>query len=436
MESFANRVALSATFVLGFRIVTITETRTPADEILHVLLGTEDGRQDPYLLYKALRNIAPLFRSELDGHWYASRYDDCKAILVDPRAGRGSGMISRYGQNPALAARFRRRMRMTMIMHDPPEHTRLRGVVSRAFTPRRVAGLGDRIVALLEPMLDRMAEEGEVDFMAVLAFRLPVAVIGELVGVPPEEREQFRELVRITNRASEIGATTADLEAADRAMEYQDDYFADLVARKRREPDDGLLSALIEIRDSGGPLSEEEMVATGRLLFGAGFVTTTNLIGNGMVTFLRHPGEMARFWANPRLHAATAVDEILRYESVVQTNGRWINEPIELSGPSGETTVIGTGEVVIPLIGGANRDPERFPDPERFDVARRGEMPLTFGWGIHHCLGAPLARLEAQTVFTRLAERFARIEPAGLIPRFSTTFLRGVPSLPVRVTPR
>jgi cytochrome P450 len=327
-------------------------------------------------------------------------------------------------------------MRMTMIMHDPPEHTRLRGVVSRAFTPRRVAGLGDRIVALLEPMLDRMADEGEVDFMAVLAFRLPVAVIGELVGVPPEEREQFRELVRITNRASEIGATTADLEAADRAMEYQDDYFADLVARKRREPDDGLLSALIEIRDSGGPLSEEEMVATGRLLFGAGFVTTTNLIGNGMVTFLRHPGEMARFWANPRLHAATAVDEILRYESVVQTNGRWINEPIELSGPSGETTVIGTGEVVIPLIGGANRDPERFPDPERFDVARRGEMPLTFGWGIHHCLGAPLARLEAQTVFTRLAERFARIEPAGLIPRFSTTFLRGVPSLPVRVTPR
>jgi cytochrome P450 len=340
-------------------------------------------------------------------------------------------MITRYGQNPALAARFRRRMQMTMIMHDPPEHTRLRGVVSRAFTPRRVAGLGERIAALLEPMLDRMADEGEVDFMAVLAFRLPVAVIGELVGVPAGEREQFRELVRITNRASEVGATTADLEAADRAIEYQDAYFADLVARKRKEPDDGLLSALIEIRDSGGPLSEEEMVATGRLLFGAGFVTTTNLIGNGMVTFFRHPGEMARFWANPAPLAATAVDEILRYESVVQTNGRWVYEPIELSGET-----INAGDVVIPLIGGANRDPERFPDPERFDVARKGEMPLTFGWGIHHCLGAPLARLEAQIVFTRLAERFTRIEPAAPIPRFTTTFLRGVPSLPVRVTPR
>jgi cytochrome P450 len=416
--------------------VTITTTRSPADEILHVLLATEEGRQDPYLLYRALRDIAPLFRSELDGHWYASRYDDCKAILVDPRAGRGSGMVTRYGQNPALAERFSRRMKMTMLMHNPPEHTRLRGVVSRAFTPRRVAGLEERIVALLDPMLDRMAEAGEVDFMAALAFLLPVSVIGELVGVPVEEREQFRELVRITNRASEVGATTADLEAADRAMEYQDAYFADLVARKRKEPDDALLSALIEIRDSGGPLSEAEMVATGRLLFGAGFVTTTNLIGNGMVTFFRHPGEMARFWADPHRLAVTAVDEILRYESVVQTNGRWVFQPMELGSPEIGTEKIDGGEVVIPLVGGANRDPERFPDPERFDVARKGEMPLSFGWGIHHCLGAPLARLEAQTVFTRLAERFARIEPAGPIPRFATTFLRGVPSLPVQVTPR
>ena len=406
-------------------------TRNPADEILHVLLGTEEGRQDPYLLYRALRDIAPLFRSELDGHWYASRYDDCKAILVDPRAGRGPGMVTRYGQNPELAKRFVRRMKMTMLMHDPPEHTRLRGVVSRAFTPRRVAGLEERIVALLDPILDAMAEAGEVDFMADLAFRLPVAVIGELVGVPVEEREQFRDLVRRVNRASEVGATMADLEDADRAAEYQDAYFADLVARKRKEPDDGLLSALIEIRDSGGPLSEAEMVSTGRLLFGAGFVTTTNLIGNGMVTFFRHPGEMARFWADPHGLAATAVDEILRYESVVQTNGRWVYEAIELGDEK-----IDAGQVVIPLIGGANRDPERFPDPERFDVARRGEMPLTFGWGIHHCLGAPLARMEAQIVFKRLAERFIRIEPAGPIPRFKTTFLRGVPSLPVRVTPR
>jgi cytochrome P450 len=345
-------------------------------------------------------------------------------------------MVSRYGQNPELAKRFVRRMKMTMLMHDPPEHTRLRGVVSRAFTPRRVAGLEERIGALLDPMLDAMADAGEVDFMAVLAFRLPVAVIGELVGVPAEEREQFRDLVRRVNRASEVGATMADLEDADRAAEYQDAYFADLVARKRKEPDDGLLSALIEIRDSGGPLSEEEMIATGRLLFGAGFVTTTNLIGNGMVTFFRNPGEMARFWADPKELAATAVDEILRYESVVQTNGRWVYEPIELGDPAGTVTVIDSGQVVIPLIGGANRDPERFPHPERFDVARKGEMPLTFGWGIHHCLGAPLARLEAQLVFTRLAERFARIEPAGPIPRFNTTFLRGVPSLPVRVVPR
>ncbi|HYH48551.1 MAG TPA: cytochrome P450, partial [Acidimicrobiia bacterium] len=127
----------------------ITSIRSPADEILHVLLGTEEGRENPYLLYKALRDIAPLFRSELDGNWYASRYDDCKAILVEPRAGRGPGMVTRYGQNPALAQRFARRMKMTMIMQNPPEHTRLRGVVSRAFTPRRIAGLEERIGALL-----------------------------------------------------------------------------------------------------------------------------------------------------------------------------------------------------------------------------------------------------------------------------------------------
>src|SRR6185295_15046562 len=163
------------------------------------------------------------------------------------------------------------------------------------------------------------------------------------------------DLVRRVNRASEVGATLADLEDADRAAEYQDSYFADLVARKRKEPDDRLLSALIEIRDSGGPLAEEEMVATGRLLFGAGLMTTTNLIGNGMVTFFRNPGEMARFWADPAGLAVTAVDEILRYESVVQSNGRWVFEPLELGGET-----IGAGEVVIPLVGGANRDPERF----------------------------------------------------------------------------
>jgi len=215
-----------------------------------------------------------------------------------------------------------------------------------------------------------------------------------------------------------------------RAADYQDAYFRELVTHKRKDPADDLLSALIELRDAGGPLSEEEMVATARLLFGAGFVTTTNLIGNGMLTFFRHPGEMERLWRDPGL-AGSAVDEVLRYESPVQANGRAVFETMEVGGQ-----VLNAGDSVIPLIGGANRDPARFTDPERFDIGRREEMPLSFGWGIHHCLGAPLARLEGQVVFTRFVERFSAMELAGPEPPWNMAFLRGLDTLPVRVTPR
>jgi cytochrome P450 len=411
--------------------VSTAVTLDRADQVLHRLLGTEEGRQDPYPHYRELRAIAPFYKSGLDGLWYASRYDDCKAVLVDPRCGRAEGrMVTRHGANPAMTQRFVRRMRHTMLLQNPPEHTRLRGLVSRAFTPRRIAELRPRIAELLDPLLDHMAEAREVDVMEVLAFRLPVTVIGELVGVPADEREQFRALVHATQAAAEPDAPPEVLAAADRAADYQDAYFSDLVARRRAEPTDDLLSALIEARDSGGPLSEEEMVATARLLFGAGFVTTTNLIGNGLLTFFRHPGEMDRLWADPGL-AATTVDEVLRYESPVQSNGRTVFETMEVAGQTLEA-----GDSVIPLVGGANRDPARFTDPERFDIGRREEMPLSFGWGIHHCLGAPLARLEGQVVFTRFVERFASMELAGPEPRWTTSFLRGVETLPVRVTPR
>jgi cytochrome P450 len=411
--------------------VSTTVTLDRADEVLHRLLGTEEGRQDPYPHYRELRQIAPFYKSGLDGLWYASRYDDCKAVLVDPRCGRSQGrLLNRHGTNPAMNERFVRRMRHTMLLQNPPEHTRLRGLVSRAFTPRRVAELRPRIVELLDPLLDHMAEAREVDVMKVLAFRLPVAVIGELVGVPPEDREQFREVGRTLQAASEPDAPPELLAAADRAAEHQEAYFFELVARRRAEPTGDLLSALIELRDAGGPLSEEEMVATARLLFGAGFVTTTNLIGNGLLTFFRHPGEMRRLWENPEL-ATTAVDEILRYESPIQSNGRTVFETMEVAGQRLEP-----GDSVITLVGGANRDPLRFTDPERFDIGRREEMPLSFGWGIHHCLGAPLARLEGQVVFSRFVDRFASMELAGPEPRWNTSFLRGLDTLPVRVTPR
>ncbi|MGH9023347.1 MAG: cytochrome P450 [Acidimicrobiia bacterium] len=404
-----------------------------ADEVLDRLVATSGGRSDPYPHYRRLRELAPFYRSGWDGLWYASRYDDCKAVLLDPRCGRGEtddALVRRHGSNPVFARNFRRRLQRTMLMENPPEHTRLRGVVSRAFTPRRTADLRSRIAERVDGLLDQIAAAAEVDLMRALAFPLPVAVIGDLVGVPADEREQFRDLARATQAAAEPGASQEVMVEALRAGDLQESYFVDLVARKRRQPGDDLLSALIELRDAGGALSEEEMVATARLLFGAGFVTTTNLIGNGMLTLFRNPDEMHRLWEDPGL-AQTTVEEILRYESPVQMNGRAVLERLEVGGQQLEQ-----GDIVVALVAGANRDPGRFADPERFDVGRQGETPLSFGWGIHHCLGAPLARLEGEIVFTKLVERFASVELAGPEPEWTTSFLRGVANLPVRVVPR
>jgi cytochrome P450 len=401
-----------------------------ADEFLRAALSTH--KDDPYPWYRRLRETAPLYRSGLDGLWYASRYDDCRALLVDPRAGRRrDGVARRFGMSEVQAERFNRRQRSTMLLQNPPEHTRLRGQVSRAFTPNAVARLSDRIAELARPMVERMAEAGEVDVMADLAFPLPVTVIGELVGVPPDEREPFREHVRNSQASGEAGASPETIEAGERADEFMVAYFHDLVARRRAERSDDLLSELVAIHDSGGPLSEEELVSTAILLFVAGFVTTTNLIGNGLLALFRHPEEMERLWEQPEL-VASAVEEMLRWDSPVQLNGRTAFEDIDMAG-----VTIPAGETVITVIGGANRDPARFPEPERFDVARVDNAPLSFGWGIHHCLGAPLARLEGQVVFGLMVERFAHLELVDEHPpRAASAILRGLDSLPVRVKPR
>ena len=406
-------------------------TLARADEVLDRLMTTREGNDDPYPLYRELRETAPLYRSGWDGLWYSSRYDDCKAILLDPAAGRPpTGMRARHGMNRRFAERFRRLMQHNMLTANPPEHTRLRGPVSRTFTPRRMAALEASIAARVDAICDQMAEAGECDLMAVMAFALPVAVIGDLVGVPTDDRERFRLLSRVTQAAAEPDATPEMHLAAEQAMEAQQAFMVDLVGDKRRHPGDDLLSDLIAQRDAGGPLSEEEMVSTARLLFGAGFVTTTNLIGNSMLTFFRHPDQMERLWADPSL-AGSAVEEVLRYESIVQSNGREVLETTELAGQ-----VLLPGDFVVTLIGGANRDPGRFTEPERFDIGRQEEVPLSFGWGVHHCLGAPLARLEGKLVLEALTQRFASMELSGPEPPWSRSFLRGVGNLPVRVKPR
>jgi cytochrome P450 len=225
----------------------------------------------------------------------------------------------------------------------------------------------------------------------------------------------------LTGRA----ADDAGDEAVDAALEA---YLCDLVAERRRAPREDLLSALVAARDGGDRLSEVELVSTTYILFRGGFSTTTNLIGNGLLALLRHPAEMARLWDDPGL-AASAVEEMLRYDSPVQLVDRCVLEAVEVGGHA-----IGAGESVIAVIGGANRDPERFGDPERFDVGRSDNQPLSFGWGIHHCLGAPLARLEAQIVFRRMAQRLASVDLLDdNPPRELGASFRGLASLPVRI---
>jgi cytochrome P450 len=404
-----------------------------ADEVLHELFATPQGHADPYPRYRLLLEQAPFHYSGLDNLWYASRYRACRQVLLDPRFGHDpERQLRRPGLSEAQLRRFERRRRrgFSMVTENPPEHTRLRGLARHAFTPRRIEALRSRIAELTDIFLDRMADLRWVDVMAELAFPLPVSVIGELVGVPAEDRERFRPLVRDGMLADQSVASDEDLERAERASQEMEAFFVDLITQRRARPAQDLLSDLIKVRDDEGRLSEEELVATVSLLFFAGFVTTTNLIGNGLLALLQHPAELARLWADGDL-VVTAAEEMLRYDSPVQFLIRTALEPVKVEGVQLERD-----QSVIALVGAANRDPERFANPDRFDIGRGDNHPLSFGAGIHHCLGAPLARLEGQVVFGRLRERFASVELLDDNPARTSGFLRGLRSLPVRLQPR
>jgi cytochrome P450 len=276
--------------------------------------------------------------------------------------------------------------------------------------------------------LDDMLDAGEVDVMTALAFPLPVTVIGELVGVPAADRASFQPLVRAGTAALDPAADPATLHTATAAMDQMRAYFFDLVAERRRTPADDLLSGLVAAREAGDALSDDEVVATAILLFAAGFETTTNLIGNGLLALLNHPDELDR-WRNDPSLAHTAVEELLRWDSPVQLNMRTALESADVAGEP-----LARGEAVVVLQGGANRDPERFDHPEILDVGRADNAPISFGWGIHHCLGAALARMEGEVVFNALLRRCRTIENRVDEPEWRPTLtLRGLATLPVAV---
>jgi cytochrome P450 len=306
----------------------------------------------------------------------------------------------------------------SMLVANPPRHTRLRRLVSSAFTARRVAALRPAVEATVGDLLDGL--DGKADLIDAFAFPLPVNVIGELLGVPAADRPQFKALVRDWTRVLEVidgdVLRTADPAAATIAA-----YLGGLADERRRDPGDDLLSALVAVDG----LTDDEVVTMAALLFAAGFETTTNLLANGVVALLRHPAQLGRLRAEPGL-AEPAVEELLRYDSPVQIVSRVVNEPVDLGGET-----IAAGERVVAYLGAGNRDPRRFPDAENLVLDRADNAPLSFGGGIHYCLGAPLARLEAQIALPALVRRFPHLALDGDPARRDSLSIRGYLAVPV-----
>ncbi len=406
-------------------------TDPQADELLHRLLATAEGQQDPYPLYRALRTAAPVHRSGLDGVWYATGFAAARRVLLHPNFGKTPRLtIRRHGVSEERVRMVERRpLRPSMITANPPEHSRLRGAAKGAFLPAQIEALRSRIAMLVDERLDRLAAAGTADVMAELAYPLPLTVIGELLDVPEQDREDFRSLAVATLVGDDPDPAPEALSRSEAASIQLGDYVSDLVAARRTRPGNDVLSLLIEHHDDGG-LDNAELVATVILLLAAGFFTTTNLIGNGLLALLHHPAEMKRLWADPTL-VGSAVEEMLRYDTPVQLTTRHVLADVDVDG-----THFRQGENVVVLLGAANRDPACFPEPDRFDVARPDNGHLSFAWGSHFCLGARLARLEAQLVFSGLLQRFTRLELTGEPVRRPGLALRGLESLRLRMTSR
>lgn len=381
-------------------------------------LSQAEGLDNPYPIYRVLREQNPVLwvrtgPSGGEGWWFITQYDLVDGILKDSRVWKDA---NRMGYNDASL------FANTMLFQDPPNHTRLRSLVNRAFTPRLVSHLEPRIAEIVEGLLDRIEEQEDVDFMSAFAMPLPVIVIAEMLGIPVEDREQFREWSRLI-----IGTDDQEVQDSFDATMQLGSYFDQLIRRRRKNPGEDLLSDLMALEEASDRLSHQELLGMCVLLLVAGHETTVNLLGNGLYALLQNPGQLGRLRQAPSL-IESAVEEMLRYDAPVQQGTyRFAGEPTSIGGYR-----LDPGQTVVVALGAANRDPAQFPDPETFDVARSPNRHLAFGRGIHFCLGAPLARLEARVSWSRLLSRFGRVELDGSPRRRPNIAFRGFDTLPAR----
>lgn len=385
---------------------------------------------DPYPYYARLCEADTFLHVPEMNMWMASRFEDCQAILRDRRFGHDfERRLSEANgpeifEQPAYAALSR-----MMLMKDPPDHKRLRSLVVKAFDARSIDGMRGRIRAITESLIDAMGAHGSGDLMRLFAHPLPVLVICELLGIPEADRARFAGEYGVGGRILDpTPMNEEELAQANAGISESADYFAALCDERRRRPQDDLLTHLVESETEHGKLSTDELTANITLLFGAGHETTVNLIGNGLVTLYRHPQQLERLRADPDL-IPNAVEEMLRFESSVQFSGRTALEDVDWHGRH-----IRRGEEVLTLLAAANRDPEVFDDPDVFDVARPNARSIAFGGGIHFCLGAQLARIEAAEAFAALLARLPALElddPVNVEWKPTIT-LRGLARLPAR----
>ena len=385
-----------------------------------------DFLADPYPVYHRLRAEDPVHRHPF-GFYVLTRYDDVAAFLRDARFGKGGYQAliqSRFGAGPDGP-----RLALSMLFRDPPDHTRLRALVSKAFTPRVVETLRGHIQGIVDRLLERVADAPRMEVIEDLAYPLPVTVISELLGVPVGDGDTVKGWSRDVARALDAIALPVGpdvIERGRRAMDEMTGYFRDLIGERRRRPGADLLSGLVEAEEAGDRLTERELLATCVLLYVAGHETTVNLIGNGLLALLRHPEERRRLQDDPGLLSA-AIEELLRYDGPVQRTGRMAACDTEIGG-----VPIPAGSLVLGLLGAANRDPSRFTEPDRLDLGRAEPRHLAFGSGIHYCLGAPLARLEGQVAIGTVLRRFPALALAVERPTWRpSSTLRGLEALPV-----